>query len=397
MAYNDDSVLARLSSLNESHDSIATAAQWIMFHRRHADRTVQLWMQRLKDSSSAKRLTLIYLANEVAQQSRIRHKEDFIIAFSPVIAEATSVAYKGSPTDIQAKLRRVIDVWKDRSIFEAPIQGAIEARLGELDKARAPPKTGFGGSPFSASSTVPNEFSPLINAHQTVAKLSTPLKATVTSASQEYEKQMDPSTAVPSAPVYAARLNGLLKTLASAESAVAECVKAREDLISGLEKMLDANREALESDKTAASELLTRKREIEEKKQQVEVAIMRALGPADSNGSPLEGEAGNPAAEPDRPEMEALTPPSMDDEPVEPIDTSDDIPAQEITPDEQPGTAPGIEMLSNLASSYQSLPISTNGSNKRRRVDDNGDFPDLGGDDGIDAEVAEMLKDNADS
>lgn len=33
MAYNDDAVLARLSALNESHDSIATAAQWIMFHR----------------------------------------------------------------------------------------------------------------------------------------------------------------------------------------------------------------------------------------------------------------------------------------------------------------------------------------------------------------------------
>lgn len=66
---------------------------------------------------------------EVAQQSRIRHKEDFIIAFSPVVAEATSIAYKGAPTDIQAKLRRVVDVWKDRTIFEAPIQGAIESRL----------------------------------------------------------------------------------------------------------------------------------------------------------------------------------------------------------------------------------------------------------------------------
>lgn len=33
MAYNDDAVLARLSALNESHDSIATAAQWIMFHK----------------------------------------------------------------------------------------------------------------------------------------------------------------------------------------------------------------------------------------------------------------------------------------------------------------------------------------------------------------------------
>lgn len=31
--------------------------------RRHADRTVQLWMQRLKDSSSTKRLSLVYLAN----------------------------------------------------------------------------------------------------------------------------------------------------------------------------------------------------------------------------------------------------------------------------------------------------------------------------------------------
>ncbi len=33
MAYTDDAVLAKLSALNESHESIATTAQWIMFHR----------------------------------------------------------------------------------------------------------------------------------------------------------------------------------------------------------------------------------------------------------------------------------------------------------------------------------------------------------------------------
>jgi hypothetical protein len=33
MSYTPDAVLAKLSALNESHDSIATAAQWIMFHR----------------------------------------------------------------------------------------------------------------------------------------------------------------------------------------------------------------------------------------------------------------------------------------------------------------------------------------------------------------------------
>jgi len=31
--------------------------------RRHADRTGQLWLQRMKDSGSNKRLNLIYLAN----------------------------------------------------------------------------------------------------------------------------------------------------------------------------------------------------------------------------------------------------------------------------------------------------------------------------------------------
>lgn len=69
------------------------------------------------------------IQTEVTQQSRIRHKEDFIIAFSPVIAEATAIAYKGAPSELQGKLRRVIDVWKDRNIFEAPIQEAIETRL----------------------------------------------------------------------------------------------------------------------------------------------------------------------------------------------------------------------------------------------------------------------------
>jgi hypothetical protein len=33
MAYTDDAVLSKLSALNESHESIATTAQWIMFHR----------------------------------------------------------------------------------------------------------------------------------------------------------------------------------------------------------------------------------------------------------------------------------------------------------------------------------------------------------------------------
>ena len=97
--------------------------------RRHADKTATLWLQRLKDSSSNKRLNLIYLANEVAQQSKARRKDDFLVAFAPIIAEATAIAYRGATNEVQQKLRRVVQVWRARQIFETPIQDAVEARI----------------------------------------------------------------------------------------------------------------------------------------------------------------------------------------------------------------------------------------------------------------------------
>ena len=66
---------------------------------------------------------------EVAQQSKARRKDDFLIAFSPVIAEATATAYKGATNEVQQKLRRVVEVWRQRQIFELPIQEAIESRI----------------------------------------------------------------------------------------------------------------------------------------------------------------------------------------------------------------------------------------------------------------------------
>jgi regulator of Ty1 transposition protein 103 len=68
-------------------------------------------------------------STEVTQQSKARHKEDFLNAFSPFIADATSVAYKGAPVDVQGKLRRVVDVWKERSIFDKEVLQDLDARL----------------------------------------------------------------------------------------------------------------------------------------------------------------------------------------------------------------------------------------------------------------------------
>ncbi|ROW15351.1 hypothetical protein VPNG_02353 [Cytospora leucostoma] len=397
MAYNDDAVLARLSALNESHDSIATAAQWIMFHRRHADRTVHIWLQKLKESPSTRRLNLVYLANEVTQQSKARHKEDFPLAFAPVMAEAIATAYKGATPDVQNKLRRVVEVWRDRGVFEVSVQSSIEARIDDLDKARGSGKSGLGNSTIGGPS-VPSELVPLVTPAQNVSKLALSAKAKTTTVEQEYIKNTDPNQPTPSAPVYAARLNGLLKTLATAEGAVAECVKARKELIGALEKLLDTNKASLEVEEKQLADIEGKKTTIDQKKQDVEMAIMRGL--ADQDPTKRDGQSASPVPEPDRPEVEALTPPPVDDsdkyEP-EPAASFEDDEAQQPPFGEAQQPVSGLDALSSLASQYSAVPLATNGANganganKKRKISATDEIPDLGND-GIDPDIDEMIR-----
>ncbi|KAI1172307.1 RNA polymerase II-binding domain-containing protein [Nemania sp. FL0916] len=394
MAYNDDAVLAKLSSMSETQDSIVSVAQWIMFYRRHADRTVQLWLQKLKDTQSHKRLLLIYLANEVAQQSKVRRKEEFLVSFSPAVAEAVAVAYRGAPHDIQQRIRRVVDVWKERGVFEGPIQQAVEARIADLDKARGTTtKAGLGGSIFGSGASLPAELTALVAPQQNVSKMLLTTKPALKSANTDYDSLMAAGSTVPSAPVYAARLSGLLKTLAQAEGAVEQCVQARRVLVNELQKLLDTNRNALIADENELEHVMQRKLKVEDKKTEVERAIMAGL-PNDEPYLTGNGQDEQAAPELDRPEVEALTPPSNDEAEFEP---SEPNPVPEWSPEFPPEStfpthiAPTTQAPEPESSSYKSVATSSNGA-KKRRLDDTNEFPDLGRDDGIDADVAEMLR-----
>lgn len=59
----------------------------------------------------------------------MRKKEEFPRAYEPIIVEATTVAYKGSPQEIQNKIRRVVEVWRSRQIFSLPVQQDVERQI----------------------------------------------------------------------------------------------------------------------------------------------------------------------------------------------------------------------------------------------------------------------------
>jgi regulator of Ty1 transposition protein 103 len=270
----------------------------------------------------------------------------------------------------------------------------------DLDKARdTAAKAGLGGSIFASASSLPVELAPLATPQQNVSKLLLSTKTAVKSANTDYDKLMGSGNTVPSAPVYAARLSGLLKTLAQAEGAVEQCVKARRELVSELQKLLDTNRNALIADEDELENVMQKKIKVEEKKTDVENALMAGL-PNDEPYTTGNGQSEQPTAELDRPEIEALTPPSNDDDEFEPEPSS----APEWSPEFPPETtfpshpAPVSQVLPPTGSAYRSPEVayksvttSANGS-KKRRLDNGSDFPDLGGDFGIDAEVAEILR-----
>lgn len=238
-------------------------------------------------------------------------------------------------------------------------------------------------------------------------------------ADSEYDKLTDPSKPTPTPPVHAARLSALLKNLANAEGAVSESIKARRGLIAGLESIIETNRSALASEEAQKETLITRKNVIEAKKREVEDGIMRGLSapstPVVAHGSPISDPRtngrvmlspnDNASVEPERPDVEELTPPPQEPRTLaeSPIAAPTHVQSTPPPPSHHAPIAPptaGADLLSSLSMPpvrhYAGTPGSAGGGGmaKKRKVDD--DYPDFGsGEDAmadLDDDVAELLR-----
>jgi regulator of Ty1 transposition protein 103 len=263
---------------------------------------------------------------------------------------------------------------------------------------------------------VPMELTAIASNLQKLANLGLSTRTSTNAADQDYDKITDPKAVTPSAPVHAARLNGLLKTLANAEGAVKESMKTRHELIQGLEQLLKSQMDRLTAEENELARMSSRRTEIDAKKKEVEDTIMRGFAsnsnpstPA-ADGTPAQSHSPTtPGQEPDRPEIEALTPPTQspitpnrDPEPqpsfasggIAVHTTQSPVQPQSISP--PPAAAAGSDLLASLSSGSYNQASNGNGNSAKKRKLNNAvdDFPDLGGDamDDIDDDVAAMLR-----
>jgi len=119
--FSESELLSRLSALNNSAGSIQGLSLWLIHHRKHYKSIAEVWGRQLMQVNTDKKLTYVYLANDVVQNARKKSPElmsEFgnymVLVFQHLAALEMSRKMVGS-------LGRVVSVWRERAIFEAQV------------------------------------------------------------------------------------------------------------------------------------------------------------------------------------------------------------------------------------------------------------------------------------
>uniref|UniRef100_A0A1I7XAK3 CID domain-containing protein n=1 Tax=Heterorhabditis bacteriophora TaxID=37862 RepID=A0A1I7XAK3_HETBA len=108
----------KLAKLSHQQEAIQTLSLWLLHHQRqHSKVIVDVWLKEVRQEVNAHRLVnLIYLANDVIQNSRKKNPE-FADNFFVVLEPAFRHAAKISGPDLDRAMMKVLRVWKDRLIY----------------------------------------------------------------------------------------------------------------------------------------------------------------------------------------------------------------------------------------------------------------------------------------
>nr|KYP56835.1 Regulation of nuclear pre-mRNA domain-containing protein 1B [Cajanus cajan] len=126
----DGQILAeKLSKLNNSQQSIESLSRLCISHRKRAKEIVETWDKLFSSSQKEQRISFLYLANDILQNSR-RKGSEFVNEFWKVLPAALRHVYD-SDEHGKKVVTRLIDIWEDRKVFGSRGQGLKDEILGK--------------------------------------------------------------------------------------------------------------------------------------------------------------------------------------------------------------------------------------------------------------------------
>ncbi|GMH34179.1 hypothetical protein BSKO_02013 [Bryopsis sp. KO-2023] len=116
MRVNTEVLAEKLRSLNTTQQMIESVSQWCIFYRRDASTIVHYWDVEFRRSAPDKKLSLLYLTNDILQNSRKKGRE-FADEFVRVVPKALKQLYNEGDEKINRSLVRLVGVWEERRVF----------------------------------------------------------------------------------------------------------------------------------------------------------------------------------------------------------------------------------------------------------------------------------------
>ncbi|PRQ45796.1 hypothetical protein RchiOBHm_Chr3g0495551 [Rosa chinensis] len=106
----------KLSKLNNSQQSIESLSRWCISHRKKAKQIVETWDKYFNSSQKDQRVSFLYLANDILQNSR-RKGSEFVNEFWKVLPAALKHVYENGDDHGKKAAMRLVDIWDERKVF----------------------------------------------------------------------------------------------------------------------------------------------------------------------------------------------------------------------------------------------------------------------------------------
>ncbi|XP_073443871.1 regulation of nuclear pre-mRNA domain-containing protein 1A isoform X2 [Dendrobates tinctorius] len=137
-AFSEAALEKKLSELSNSQQSVQTLSLWLIHHRKHSGVIVSVWDRELRKAKPNRKLTFLYLANDVIQNSK-RKGPEFTKDFAPVIVDAFKHVSSEADEGCKNHLGRVLSIWEERAVYENDILDHLKTALYGEKKAKKRP------------------------------------------------------------------------------------------------------------------------------------------------------------------------------------------------------------------------------------------------------------------
>lgn len=180
---NEDAFVHRMEKLSASQESIESTSSWVSLWRREATTVVAWWESYYRTAPTKKKLSLLYLANDVVQTSRQKGPE-FVNGFLRVLPKAVALFNMEADAAGKKSVDKLVTVWQTRQVF-----GRSTAKFQSLVEEASKQVRQQGGKSAKARRAEPTDAAPVKRQKALPRGIDT-LVALMERAEDTYKKRM---------------------------------------------------------------------------------------------------------------------------------------------------------------------------------------------------------------